>query len=79
MSDGTKVNSVRGYGLLGSAGQCNIGRLQDVRSLDMIKEKCCPKELMNEFLETEGVATGEIDAAEEAMKLHKRGYLGGGG
>jgi len=46
-------------------------------TLELTKAGCCPPQLMKEFLEQEGGPEG-TDPAEEAMKLHKRGYFGEG-
>jgi hypothetical protein len=70
---------IEGYGLLGSTGQSGKGILNDGRTLKMMALGCCPPELMKDFVMTEGGAFAEADAAEEALKLHKRGYFGGGG
>jgi len=47
-------------------------------TLKMTAEGCCPKRLMKDFIMREG-ELAERDPALEAMKLHKRGYFGGGG
>lgn len=39
---------------------------------------CCPPQLAKDFIVREGEMV-ERDPVEEAMKLHKRGYFGGGG
>lgn len=70
---------VHGFGILGSAGQSKGGLLNDVRTLKMTAEGCCPPELMKDFIKQEGMPADEDDAVLEAMKLHKRGYFGGGG
>ncbi len=51
---------------------------KDARSLKQLQEGCCPPQLTKDFIEQEG-ALIERDPVEEAMKLHKRGYFGGGG
>ena len=56
-----------------------MGMITDQRSLEFIALGCCPPELMSEFLKTEAEAGRGPDAVVEAMKLHKRGYFGGGG
>lgn len=47
-------------------------------SLHLTKRGCCPPQLAKDFIMKEG-APVERDPVEEAMKLHKRGYFGGGG
>lgn len=74
-----KDEPIYGFGVLGSAGQGQRAGLTDMRTLKMTAEGCCPPELMKDFIMTEGGAFAEADAAEEALKLHKRGYFGGGG
>jgi len=49
----------------------------DARSLESIAGGCCPPQLMKDYIEREGELV-ERDPVEEAMKLHKRGYFGGG-
>jgi len=46
-------------------------------TLRLMQMGCCPPQLMKDFIEREGELV-ERDAVEEAMKLHKRGYFGGG-
>lgn len=53
--------------------------LIDHRTLDMIKKGCCPPRLLKDFIMTESGELAERDPVLEAMKLHKRGYFGGGG
>ncbi len=48
-------------------------------TLGLTQRGCCPPQLMRGFIQKEGDPPEEFDAAEEAMKLHKRGYFGGGG
>ena len=48
-------------------------------TLDMMKQGCCPPQLMKDFIMQEGGEMVERDPVVEAMKLHKRGYFGGGG
>lgn len=55
------------------------GKRIDRRSLQATAAGCCPPALMKEFIETEQYDARRPDAVEEAIKLHKRGYLGGGG
>jgi hypothetical protein len=50
----------------------------DHRDLRALQEGCCPPALMKDFILQEG-AIVERDPVEEAMKLHARGYFGGGG
>lgn len=47
-------------------------------TLELEARGCCPPQLMKDFIEREGELV-ERDPVEEAMKLHKRGYFGGGG
>ena len=54
------------------------GREVDVRSLKTIAMGCCPPALMKDFIMQEGGEMVERDPVLEAMKLHKRGYFGGG-
>lgn len=56
-----------------------VGRPVDVRTLQLIKMGCCPDRLMKDFIMTEGGELAGRDSVLEAMALHKRGYLGGGG
>lgn len=56
----------------------NTGQ-RDYTTLRLRQMGCCPPQLMKKFLETESMAKGKLDPVEEAMKLHKRGYFGGGG
>ena len=51
---------------------------QDHRTLGDMQNGCCPPQLMKDFIEREG-ELAERDPVMEAMKLHKRGYFGGGG
>ena len=55
-----------------------LGRV-DKRSLDLIAKGCCPPQLMEDFIRKERFGSGPGDPVLEAMKLHKRGYFGGGG
>lgn len=48
-------------------------------TLELTQKRCCPPQLMRGFIQKEGDPAEKFDAAEEAMKLHKRGYFGGGG
>lgn len=54
------------------------GRRVDMRSLKTIALGCCPPALMKDFIMQEGGEMVERDPVLEAMKLHKRGYFGGG-
>lgn len=47
-------------------------------TLELEAMGCCPPQLTKDFIMQEG-ALIEKDPVEEAMKLHKRGYFGGGG
>ncbi len=47
-------------------------------TLKLTQRGCCPPQLMKGFIEQEGMPVDERDPIEEAMKLHKRGYFGGG-
>lgn len=70
--------SVKYFGY-GSPIYVGVGRrrgITDLRTLTMTAAGCCPPELMTEFLQQEDT---EKDAVEEAVKLHKVGYFGGGG
>jgi hypothetical protein len=49
--------------------------IRDRRSLKDIQRGCCPPRLLKHFVATES----DVDYAKEALKLHKRGYFGGGG
>ena len=51
----------------------------DMRSLEATALGCCPPALMKDFVMQEGGELAERDPVMEAMKLHKRGYFGGGG
>jgi len=53
--------------------------ITDTRTLKEIKEKCCPKTLMREFIEAERFDPEKEDEIEEAMALSKKGYIGGVG
>ena len=48
-------------------------------TLDMMAQGCCPPQLMRDYIMQEGGELEERDPVVEAMKLHKRGYFGGGG
>ncbi len=48
-------------------------------TLELTQAGCCPPQLMKDFIQQEGAPAEERDPVEEAMKLHKRGYFGGGG
>jgi len=50
---------------------------QDHRTLKDIQAGCCPPQLMKDYIMQEG-GMEERDPVLEAMKLHKRGYFGGG-
>jgi len=54
------------------------GGLKSYLTLRLMQMGCCPPQLMQHFIATEGLAEAEPDAAAEALKLHKRGSLGGG-
>lgn len=54
-------------------------KTEDHRTLEDLQAGCCPPQLMKEFIQTERFDASKGDAAEEALKLHKRGYFGGGG
>ena len=47
-------------------------------SLALQQRGCCPPQLSKDYIEREGELV-ERDPVEEAMKMHKRGYFGGGG
>ena len=47
-------------------------------TLELTQRGCCPPQLMKDFIQQEGGPAEERDPVLEAMKLHKRGYLGGG-
>jgi hypothetical protein len=65
---------------MGTAGKDVFpGVLQDKRTLRQTKAGCCPPQLMEEFIRKERFEDTGKDAVLEAMKLRKRGYLGGGG
>lgn len=51
----------------------------DLRSLELTQLGCCPPALMKDFVMQEGGEMVEKDPVLEAMKLHERGYFGGGG
>ena len=51
----------------------------DLRSLEATQAGCCPPALEEGFIGGETEGEKAFFAAEEAMKLHKRGYFGGGG
>ena len=57
----------------------NMGKIVDVRGLDLMKDGCCPPELMKDYIRKERFEETEADYALEAIKLHKRGYIDGGG
>lgn len=48
-------------------------------SLKLMQAGCCPPQLASQMLGDEDSPGAKGDAIEEAYKLHKRGYLGGGG
>lgn len=54
------------------------GRAVDVRTLELTAMGCCPPALTKDFVMQEGGEMVEKDPVLEAMKLHKRGYFGGG-
>lgn len=56
-----------------------VKRIIDLRSLKKIAAGCCPPALMKDYIMQEGGEMAERDPVEEALKLHKRGYFGGGG
>lgn len=47
-------------------------------TLELMQRGCCPPQLMDDYIEQEGKMV-ERDPVKEAMKLHARGYFGGGG
>lgn len=51
----------------------------DMRSLEATQAGCCPPALEEGFIGGESEGEKAFFAAEEALKLHKRGYFGGGG
>lgn len=51
----------------------------DMRTLKAVQEGCCPPALEPGFIGGETEGGKAFFAAEEALKLHKRGYLGGRG
>lgn len=51
----------------------------DMRTLADTAAGCCPPVLTKGFIMQEGGEMAERDPVLEAMKLHKRGYFGGGG
>lgn len=53
------------------------GMFQDLRTLQMMKDACCPPQIMEDFIRQERFSAVGGDTAEEALLLHKRGYLGG--
>ena len=57
----------------------SISGFVDARSLHAWSLGCCPPALEKYFTGTEAPGAEPVDAAMEAMKLHKRGYFGGGG
>lgn len=60
-------------------GHTKLRPLVDMRSLELTAKGCCPPALMKDFIMQEGGEMAERDPVLEAMKLHKRGYFGGGG
>ena len=54
------------------------GGYQDHRTLEDMIGGCCPPQLMKDFIMQEGGEMVARDPVEEAIKLHKRGYFGGG-
>lgn len=62
-----------GYGGVASEKYAGEGKITDIRSLAATAAGCCPPALTSKML-------GEdVDVVAEAIKLHKRGYFGGGG
>lgn len=76
---GTKVVEFGGYVGVASENYKGDGVMVDVRSLEAIKAGCCPPQIMEGFIRKERFHDIKKDAAEEAIKLHKRSYFGGGG
>jgi len=48
-------------------------------TLELMQRGCCPPQLASQMLGDESETDSQGDPIEEAMLLHKRGYLGGGG
>ena len=48
-------------------------------TIELLKKGCCPPMLKQETVGEQDLPLRTGGAAEEAMKLHKRGYLGGRG
>lgn len=62
-----------GYGGVASEKFAGDGRITDIRTLAQTAAGCCPPAL------TAGMLGEDVDVVAEAIKLHKRGYFGGGG
>jgi len=48
-------------------------------TLKLMQLGCCPPQLASQMIGDESETDARGDPVEEAMLLHKRGYLGGGG
>jgi len=73
---GAKQHGIKKMRMRGEDAKKHIGQ-HDKTTLRLKQQGCCPPQLMKDFIEREG-ELAERDPVEEAMKLHKRGYFGGG-
>lgn len=55
------------------------GKVVDIRSLKALTDGCCPPQVGEEQIRKERFEDQDKDAAMEALRMHKRGYFGGGG
>lgn len=76
--DGKPISKPGDYRYLNTWPPVNAKNI-DFRTLKDLQAGCCPPQLMMEFIETERLEAGKTDAVEEAMTLHKQGYLSGAG
>jgi len=74
---GNKQHGIKKITMSREAAKEHVGQHNHL-TLELMKIGCCPPQLMKDFIEQEG-ADMERDPVEEAMKLHERGYFGGGG
>jgi len=64
------------YKLIRTYGKDAKTGLFDRRTLKHMQAGCCPPQLIEELIMTEGGELAERDAAAEEIELHKQGYFG---
>lgn len=75
---GKRQHGVKKLRMSAAGAKLHIGQHTNL-SLRLMQRGCCPPQLAGEMEGDMSATDSRGDAAQEAMMLHKRGYLGGGG